>query len=104
MRLSEVVYLDKEVEKLKKLLKSAPWRDKRAIKVCIAILERIPSFPFDPEELRPKGEWGEVRYLPMYDTYVSPCSNCGYESTEYHKPYCPNCGAKMDEANDRWHD
>lgn len=34
---------------------------------------------------------------PMVDTIM--CSNCGwnYPTNEFATPYCPSCGAKMDE-------
>lgn len=39
------------------------------------------------------GVWIEADYGYFH------CSECGYEydSPEYITPYCPNCGAKMDE-------
>lgn len=46
----------------------------------------------DVAEVR-RGEWVEDNYGYFH------CSECGYEhdSPEYITPYCPNCGAKMDE-------
>jgi hypothetical protein len=62
------------------------------------IIERAPAA--DVAEVQ-HGEWEDKpsgRYLHM----ASWCSVCGQKSgiggieSNRHKPYCPNCGAKMD--------
>ena len=40
--------------------------------------------------------WTGSRFNPMTDEYEEYCSHCCAWSAEYGKPYCPNCGAKMD--------
>ena len=40
--------------------------------------------------------WTGSRFNPMTDEYEEYCSHCCAWSSEYGKPYCPNCGAKMD--------
>ena len=40
--------------------------------------------------------WTGSRFNPMTDEYEEYCSHCCAWSPEYGKPYCPNCGAKMD--------
>ena len=44
--------------------------------------------------------WTGSRFNPMTDEYEEYCSNCCAWSSEYGKPYCPNCGAKMDGGNE----
>lgn len=48
-----------------------------------------------------KADFAEVKYGEWIEDAYSyfHCSECGYEhdSPEYITPYCPNCGAKMDE-------
>ena len=41
------------------------------------------------------GRWQNWHYDPCEDCYVHTCSKCG-GTNERIKPYCPNCGAKMD--------
>lgn len=41
------------------------------------------------------GEWGTGRFNPETGNYEEQCTHCRNFSTEYSKPYCPNCGAKM---------
>ena len=41
------------------------------------------------------GRWQNYHYDPVEDCYVHVCSKCG-GTNERMKPYCPNCGAKMD--------
>lgn len=49
------------------------------------------------------GRWGTGRFNPESGNYEyeKQCSHCMEYSTEYGKPYCPNCGAKMDGGADR---
>ena len=42
------------------------------------------------------GEWGSGRFNDMTGDYEEQCTNCGEWSKECGKPYCPNCGARMD--------
>ena len=44
------------------------------------------------------GRWQNWHYDPCEDCYVHVCSKCG-GTNERMKPYCPNCGAKMDGWN-----
>lgn len=36
------------------------------------------------------------RFNPETGNYEEQCTHCRNFSKEYGKPYCPNCGAKMD--------
>lgn len=42
------------------------------------------------------GQWGTGRFNPETGNYEEQCTRCRNFSKEYGKPYCPNCGAKMD--------
>ena len=54
---------------------------------------RIREMPAaDVVEVR-HGKWYKGD-MPTYGGYK--CSFCELNTVEYNKPYCPNCGAKMD--------
>lgn len=40
--------------------------------------------------------WGTGRFNLETGHYEEQCTRCRNFSKEYGKPYCPNCGAKMD--------
>lgn len=42
------------------------------------------------------GEWVGGKFNDYSGEYEEQCSNCKKYSREYARPYCPNCGAKMD--------
>lgn len=42
------------------------------------------------------GRWGPGRFNLETGNYEAQCIRCRNFSKEYGKPYCPNCGAKMD--------
>lgn len=46
------------------------------------------------------GRWGTGRFNLETGNYEEQCTHCRNFSKEYDKPYCPNCGAKMDECNE----
>ena len=46
------------------------------------------------------GKWGTGRFDPETGNYEEQCTRCRNFSKEYGKPYCPNCGAKMDGGED----
>ena len=100
-------YID--AERLKQILKPKEWGtpDERWIPEheIGAMLDYFPAA--DVQEVR-HGRWViEKKMFP----YIYPkwsCSECGEETTETTgwgtKPrynYCPNCGAKMDEEEER---
>lgn len=43
------------------------------------------------------GRWGTGRFNLETGNYEEQCTQCRNFSKEYGKPYCPNCGAKMNE-------
>ena len=46
------------------------------------------------------GRWGTGRFNLETGNYEEQCTRCRNFSKEYGKPYCPNCGAKMDGGAD----
>lgn len=46
------------------------------------------------------GRWGTGRFNLETGNYEEQCTRCRNFSKEYDKPYCPNCGAKMDRGAD----
>lgn len=42
------------------------------------------------------GRWGAGRFNLETGNYEEQCTRCRNFSKEYGKPYCPNCGARMD--------
>lgn len=42
------------------------------------------------------GRWGVGRFNLETGNYEEQCTCCWHFSKECGKPYCPNCGAKMD--------
>lgn len=46
------------------------------------------------------GRWGTGRFNLETGNYEEQCTRCRNFSKEYDKPYCPNCGAKMDGGAD----
>ena len=65
---------------------------------CIRVLKAQP--PIDAEPVR-HGHW-----MPIYERYEDgdyligeKCSECG-ETLSFKPPFCPYCGAKMDEVTE----
>lgn len=60
-------------------------------------LKKLPTI--DPESLRPVAHWEES---VCFDNAFWVCSNCKFPSEAIAAPrlyhYCPNCGAKMEDA------
>ena len=46
------------------------------------------------------GRWGTGRFNLETGNYEEQCTHCRNFSKEYGKPYCPNCGTKMDGGAD----
>ena len=57
---------------------------------CLQLVQEAPAA--DVVEVR-RGKWLKGD-MPTYGGYK--CSVCKENTVEYKKPYCPNCGAKMD--------
>ena len=77
------------------------WMDERLLnfkKEIDATFDKIKALPSAQPEPRPKrGKWEtEVRTIRGHKIPFFACSVCGRNADgEY--PYCPNCGAKMDD-------
>lgn len=57
------------------------------------LLDEIPAADVAPVV---RGRWGTGRFNLETGNYEEQCIRCRNFSKEYGKPYCPNCGAKMD--------
>lgn len=68
----------------------AVWKSARALK-------KVPAADVVPVV---HGRWGTGRFNPETGNYEEQCTRCRNFSKEYGKPYCPNCGAKMDGGAD----
>ena len=70
------------------LMDAAPYFEKAA-----QMLEELPAADVAPVV---HGRWGTGRFNLETGNYEEQCTRCRNFSKEYGKPYCPNCGAKMD--------
>lgn len=61
------------------------------------IIESVPAADVVPVV---HGRWGTGRFNLETGNYEEQCTRCRNFSKEYSKPYCPNCGAKMDGGAD----
>ena len=61
------------------------------------IISEIPAADVAPVV---RGRWGTGRFNLETGNYEEQCTRCRNFSKEYGKPYCPNCGAKMDGGAD----
>lgn len=61
------------------------------------IISEIPAADVAPVVY---GRWGTGRFNLETGNYEEQCTRCRNFSKEYGKPYCPNCGAKMDGSAD----
>lgn len=46
------------------------------------------------------GRWGTGRFNLETGNYEEQCTRCRNFSKEYGKPYCSNCGARMEGGNE----
>ena len=61
------------------------------------IISEIPAADVVPVM---HGRWGTGRFNLETGNYEEQCTHCRNFSKEYDKPYCPNCGAKMNGGAD----
>ena len=64
---------------------------------AIDVIEDAPAADVAPIV---RGRWGTGRFNLETGNYEEQCTHCRNFSEEYDKPYCPNCGAKMDGGAD----
>ena len=63
----------------------------------LGLIEKAPTVDAVPVV---HGQWGTARFNLETGNYEEQCTRCRNFSKEYGKPYCPNCGAKMDGGAD----
>lgn len=61
-----------------------------------SVLEYVENLPAADVAPVVHGRWGTCRVNLETGNYEEQCTRCRNFSKEYGKPYCPNCGAKMD--------
>nr|DAZ64597.1 MAG TPA: Putative toxin VapC6 domain, ZN ribbon domain [Caudoviricetes sp.] len=66
---------------------------------CGEGIEAINAIPAADVAPVVHGRWGTGRFNLETGNYEEQCTRCRNFSKEYGKPYCPNCGAKMDGGN-----
>lgn len=82
-----VEYIDREAANLALAEQGFDWdKAKQA-------LASVPAADVAPVV---HGRWGTGRFNLETGNYEEQCTRCRNFSEEYGKPYCPNCGAKMD--------
>lgn len=86
---------DWDLFQCKELDKGKPW-DGHTSKDVRRLLS-IPAADVAPVR---HGRWGTGRFNLETGNYEEQCTCCRNFSKEYDKPYCPNCGAKMDGGAD----
>lgn len=68
---------------------------KRFATFC-ALADAVEEMPTVDAEVVVHARWDTGRFNPETGNYEEQCTHCRNFSKEYGKPYCPNCGAKMD--------
>lgn len=104
MRLIDADELEKELEKM-----TQDFLDDKTIQgdfcagVTVEMLEEVRKAPTIDAVPVTHGHWVEKElFIPWCDDDVDvfyECSCCGTESGGT-SPYCPNCGARMDEVSE----
>ena len=86
-------------------MKDAEYIDKQAFLDCMKRTNRYFSVKFDIESFPTAdvvpvvhGRWISKNHHGYEWVFV--CSNCGYPFND-RSNYCPNCGAKMNESEDK---
>lgn len=95
-----------DADKFKGFIKTVPATYTRTegyiyLNGCRKILEIIDAAPtIDPESLRPTGKWKPTT-IPFMNECVD-CSVCGYRTIYGNGfKYCPHCGARMVNADEK---
>ena len=76
---------------------AAKWVDGSDGAMAMEIVASPPAADVAPVV---HGRWGTYRFNLETGNYEKQCTRCRNFSQEYGKPYCPNCGAKMDGGAD----
>nr|DAG21224.1 MAG TPA: Putative toxin VapC6 domain, ZN ribbon domain [Caudoviricetes sp.] len=81
-------YIQKET-----LLERAEYDNNYRLIIPVEAIKAAPAADVAPMV---HGRWGTGRFNLETGNYEEQCTRCRNFSKEYGKPYCPNCGAKMD--------
>lgn len=82
-----------EAKALERAVDTAPRITPSTKSVLKKIIRSAPVVDAEPVV---HGRWGTGRFNLETGNYEEQCTRCRNFSKEYGKPYCPNCGAKMD--------
>lgn len=86
-----VEYIDREAANLALAEQGFDWDKVKQALASVPAADVVPVV---------HGEWGTGRFNLETGNYEEQCTRCRNFSKEYGKPYCPNCGAKMDGGED----
>jgi PHP family Zn ribbon phosphoesterase len=84
-------YIDREAANLALAEQGFDWDKAKQALASVPTADVVPVV---------RGRWGTGRFNLETGNYEEQCTRCRNFSTEYGKPYCPNCGAKMDRGVD----
>lgn len=82
-----------KAERIRELLKA----DEEGRLVVLREVSDAPAADVAPVR---HGRWDTGRFNLETGNYEEQCTHCRNFSKEYDKPYCPNCGAKMNGGAD----
>ena len=80
-------YIDREAANLALAEQGFDWDKAKQALASVPAADVVPVV---------HGRWGTGRFNLETGNYEEQCTRCRNFSEEYGKPYCPNCGAKMD--------
>lgn len=84
-------YIDREAANLALAEQGFDWDKAKQALASVPAADVVPVV---------HGRWGTGRFNLETGNYEEQCTHCRNFSQEYDKPYCPNCGAKMDGGVD----
>lgn len=89
----------KKLEELDSRLMRGHYVDECAgVTMANAVVQSVPAADVKPVV---HGRWEmkpENTTPGIYHVKKAFCTNCGKPNKQYRPPYCPHCGAKMDEG------
>lgn len=98
--MAEYIEREKTVELLRSLGNREYRKEKGTIQDAIKMISCPKYTPAADVAQVVHGQWGTGRFNLKTGNYEEQCTRCRNFSKEYDKPYCPNCGAKMDGGVD----
>lgn len=84
-------YIDREAANLALAEQGFDWDKAKQALASVPAADVVPVV---------HGRWGTGRFNLETGNYEEQYTHCRNFSQEYDKPYCPNCGAKMDGGVD----